>query len=321
MDRRHFIAGLTAGALGIEAARGQSQPTLMPQLTLFVPTVARGGWDNIARAMRAGLIDEDIVASLSIVHQPRGSVPGLAQFVDEYKGRGDALMVSGAGMIGAALMARLPTDLTQLTAIARLTTEYMVVAVAADSSYAGLPALIAALRHDPAEVRCAGGTLGSTDQVLAGLIARQADVRGNRLVYRPHVGGVGALADVIDGSASFAVGGLSEMQADISRGRVRPLAISSGQRLPGVGIPTFVEQGADIVLANWRGVFAPPGISADEAALLRQVVERMTQAVSWRAALFEFNWTSFYQTGDAFTAFVREETSRVRVLLAELGLT
>ncbi len=64
-----------------------------------------------------------------------------------------------------------------------------------------------------------------------------------------------------------------------------------------------------------------PGINAEQAALLRQMVERMTQTMSWRATLFEYNWTSFYQTGDAFTAFVREETSRMRVLLAELGLT
>lgn len=321
MHRRHFIAGLTVGVLGIEAARGQPQTALMPQLALYVPTPPGGGWDNTALAINTCLRNEGVVASTTLINQPAGAAPGLMQFLDQYKGRSDALMISGAGMLGAAIMARIPADLSHLTPVSRLTTEYMVVAVASDSAYLTLPDLIAALRQDPSGVPCSGGVLGSTDQVIAGLLAREAGVRGDRLVYRSYVGGVGAAGDVIDGSASFTIGGLSEMHSYISSGQLRPLAISSGQRLPGVGIPTCVEQGANIVLANWRGVFAPTGISPDEAAVLRQVVERMTQTMGWKATLFEHNWTSFYQTGDAFTAFVRGEISRVRVLLAELGLT
>lgn len=321
MDRRHFITGLTAGVLCIEAARGHPQTALMPQLALFVPTPSGGGWDNIALAVDACLRDEGIVASTTLIHQPAGAAPGLIEFLDQYKGRSDVLMVSGAGMLGASIMARIPADLSHLMPLSRLTTEYMVICVAPDSAYLTLSDLIAALRRDPSRVPCSGGVRGSTDQVIAGLLAREAGMRGDRLVYRSYIGGIGAAGDVIGGSASFTSGGLSEMLPYISSGKLRPLAISSGQRLPGVGIPTCIEQGADIVLANWRGVFAPPDIRADEAALLRQVVERMTRTISWRAMLFEYNWTSFYQTGDAFTAFVREEMSRMRVLLAELGLT
>lgn len=321
MDRRHFIAGFTASVLGAEAALGQPQTALMPQLALFVPTPSGGGWDKIAQAMNANLRDEGIVSSTTLINQQAGAAVGLMQFLDQYKGRSDALMISGAGMIGAAIMARIPADLGHLTPVSRLTTEYMVVAVAPDSTYLSMVDLIAALRQDPSGVPCSGGVLGSTDHLLAGFVAREAAVQGNRLVYRPYVGGVGAARDVIDGAASFMAGGLSEMQSYISSGQLRPLAISSGQRLPGVGIATFVEQGADIVLANWRGVFAPAGISADETAVLRQVVERMTQGIGWKATLFEHNWTSYYQTGDAFNAFVREEISRIRALLAELGLS
>jgi len=321
MDRRDFIAGLTAGVLGIGTAGAQSPASLMPKLTLFVPTPSGGGWDNIARAMNAALNDGRLVDAIDLINQPAGAAHGLMEFIERYKDKGDALLISGAGMIGASIMARTPTDLTGLTAISRLTTEYMIVGVATDSSYADLPALIAALRQYPAEMAVAGGVLGSTDQVLAAMVAREAGLRGNQLTYRPYVGGLGALQDVIDGGSAFAVGGLSEMQASISGGRIRPLAISSTQRLPGVGIPTFLEQGANIVLANWRGVFAPKDISAEQTALLRQVVERMTQSISWQATLFQYNWSSYYLTGDAFTAFVREETSRVRRLLAELGLT
>lgn len=321
MDRRYFIAGLTAGVLGFEAAHAQPLTDLMARLTLFVPTPAGGGWDNIARAMNTALSDERLVSSLNLINQPAGAAHGLMEFIQNYKDRDDALLISGAGMMGAAIMARIPADLTQLTAIARLTTEYMIVVVAPDSSYPDLAALIAALRQDSSTMVCAGGVLGSTDQMLGALLAREAGLRGSQLAYRPYVGGLGALKDVTSGAAAFAVGGLSEMQSSISSGQVRPLAISSTQRLPGVNIPTFVEQGANIVLANWRGVFAPKGISAQQIAVLRQVMEQMTRAISWQATLFQYNWNSYYQTGDAFTAFVQAEASRVRAQLAELGLT
>ena len=66
------------------------------------------------------------------------------------------------------------------------------------------------------------------------------------------------LAQVMGGHITVATGGLNEMAQQLQAGKLRALGISSPERLPGVDIPTFKEQGVDVELVNWRGLMAPP---------------------------------------------------------------
>ena len=62
-----------------------------------------------------------------------GGTIGLAQFVNSAKGDGDQLIVGGYVMVGAILTNKSPVTLDQVTPIARLTGEYEVIVVPADS--------------------------------------------------------------------------------------------------------------------------------------------------------------------------------------------
>ena len=76
------------------------------------------------------------------------------------------------------------------------------------------------------------------------------------------------LAQVMGGHLTVATGGLNEMAQQIQTGKLRAIGISSPERLPGVDIPTFKEQGVDVTLVNWRGLMAPAKMrQADKEAL------------------------------------------------------
>jgi putative tricarboxylic transport membrane protein len=98
------------------------------------------------------------------------------------------------------------------------------------------------------------------------------------------------------------------------------LAVTSEERLPDLVAPTAREAGVDVVFTNWRGIVAPPGLTEDQVADLRAIVDRMHESAEWREALTRNGWTDAYLTGEAFTAFVREESERVGRVLTDLGL-
>ncbi|MGA0565300.1 Bug family tripartite tricarboxylate transporter substrate binding protein [Ancylobacter sp. VNQ12] len=319
MDRRHFIAGLAGGLTGLSMTGARSHAG--DSLTLFIPSTLGSGWDRIGQAIAASLQETGIVAEPDFVYQTAGPVAGLVQFTDNYRGAGDTLMVCGLGMIGPTSIDRAHADILDLTPIASLTTEHVALAVSTDSTIFSLDELLAATRANPERIVYTGASVGGTGHLLVGMLGRHIGIPGRLLTYRGFTGGVGAANAVISGSATCLATGLSEMLPELGLGRLRPLAVTSPQRLPGVNIPTFAEQGLDIELSNWRAVVAPSGLTPAQKAWLCEAVDRMVVSGAWRSKLFQYNWTSFYLTGDAFAGFVRQEAERVRVLLRKLALT
>jgi putative tricarboxylic transport membrane protein len=85
-------------------------------------------------------------------------------------------------------------------------------------------------------------------------------------------------------------------------------------------IPTFVEQGVNLTLANWRGVVAPPGISSQQRTSLASLVDRMAKSAGWKAALAKNDWIDMYQTGAEFEQFLKQEDVRAAAVLKSIGL-
>jgi len=101
---------------------------------------------------------------------------------------------------------------------------------------------------------------------------------------------------------------------------LRALAISSEQRVPGLDIPTFVEQGVDVTLSNWRSVAAAPGITSEQRAALVELMDRMRQSQAWKDTLEKNNWTDMYLAGPAFEDFLKQENARAAEVLQSIGL-
>lgn len=317
--RPKTIPTLAALALLI-ATFAAAQPSPL-RLTLIAPASPGGGWDQTARTMQQALQRGRLVAGVQVVNVPgAGGTIGLAQFTNAYKGRGDALMAMGLIMVGAVLTNKSPVTLAQVTPIARITGEYEVLVVPAASPYKTLGEFVAAWKSNPGKLAIAGGSAGGTDHMLAGLLARTVGVDPTTVNYVPHSGGGESIASLVGNQVSAGINGLGELASFIKAGQLRPLAISSETRLPGVDIPTFVEQGVSLSLANWRGVVAPPGITPAQRAALTAVMDTLHQSPLWKELVARNNWTDMYQSGPAFDAFLKEENARATTVLQSIGL-
>ena len=85
-------------------------------------------------------------------------------------------------------------------------------------------------------------------------------------------------------------------------------------------MPTLKEEGVDVEITNWRGIVAPPGISADEEQALEDLVSDMTESDSWQSALDAEGWGDVLQCGPEFESFVESETKRTDQIVEELGI-
>jgi putative tricarboxylic transport membrane protein len=289
-------------------------------LTLITPASPGGGWDQTARAMQQALQQSGVVRVVKVVNvSGAGGTVGLAQFVSSQKGKGDVLMVTGLIMVGAVLTNKSPVTLAQTTPIARLTGEYEVLVVPAASPYRTLGDFIKAWKANPG-LPIAGGSAGGTDHMLTGLLAAASGVDVTRINYVPHSGGGETIASLVGNQVPAGVNGLAEFTSLIAGGRLRALAISSEKRLPGLAIPTFVEQGVNLTLANWRAVMAPPNITSQQRADLTSLVDRMRQSPDWKRLVAKNNWIDMYQSGPAFEAFLKDEDARATAVLKSIRL-
>ena len=166
--------------------------------------------------------------------------------------------------------------LDQVTPIARLTSEYEVIVVPANSPIKDMKDLMARFKANPGSISWGGGSAGGTDHILAGLLAKEVGVEPGKVNYVPFKGGGEAVAAIIGGHVSVGVSGVSEFAQHIQSGKMRALGVSSAE--PVDGIPTLKEQGFNVELANWRGIFGAPGITKAQQAELVKAVEAAHEA-------------------------------------------
>lgn len=287
----------------------------------MAPASPGGGWDGTSRAMQSALQQAGIVNSVEVFNVPgAGGTIGLAQLATAENGKDDILMMMGLVMVGAILSNDAPVTLAQTTPIARLTAEYEVIVVPASSPYQTLQDLVDAFVANPGAISWAGGSAGGTDHILVGLLAQAVGADPKAINYIAFSGGGEALASILGGQVTAGVSGYSEWAGQIESGDLRVLGISSAERQEGIDAPTMIEAGVDLELANWRGVVAPPGISADATAALVETMDAMVQSDQWAEALERFGWTSAYMAGDEFAAYLQDEDARVTEILREIGL-
>ena len=319
MKRRDFAVALAslsvAQAFGLPAAQAQAFGTLK----MLIPANPGDGWDQTGRNLATAMQSAKLVSSVQFENKggAAGTI-GLAQFVNSAKGDPNAVMIAGMVMVGGIILNKSPVDLSMVTPIARLTSEYEVVVVPASSPHKTMADLVKAYKANEGAVSWGGGSAGGTDHILGGLIARAVGANPSKLNYIAFKGGGEATAAIIGGHVTAGISGLGEFAEHIKGGRMRALAVSAPERED--GIPTLKEQGIDVVLGNWRGIFGAPGITTAQRDALVDLVKKATETPAWKETLDKLGWTPWFLGGDAYKAFIEEDIKRIGAIIESLGL-
>ncbi|GAA1421587.1 tripartite tricarboxylate transporter substrate binding protein [Agrococcus citreus] len=307
---------------GSEPADGEA--AAITDVSVIAPADPGGGWDQTAREVSRVLTESGLVGSAPVENiGGAGGTVGLASLATETDA--STLMVMGSVMVGAVETNASENRIEDMTPIAKLTEEPLVIVVPADSEYESLQDLLDAIVAEGQGVAVTGGSAGGIDHILAGLLLTEGGVEAaevpTTLNYIANSGGGEALTMLLGGTVQAGISGVGEFSESVLAGDLRALAVSSeepAEALPDV--PTIQDEGIDVTVTNWRGVIAPGDISDEERTALIDLVTELHDQEAWTEALSTKGWTDAFMTGDEFDAFLAEDITLTQETLRTIGL-
>jgi putative tricarboxylic transport membrane protein len=300
-------------------AIGARPPAPLARLKVYIPAGTGGGWDQTGRALGNALQSAALVKEIDYENKGgKGGTIGLADFAQRHAADPNVLFVAGFVLVGALALNQSDAAIKQLTPIARLTSDYLVLAVAPGKAIASMKDLVQELRRDVGSVVFTGGSAGGVDHMLAAMVLRALKLDTAAMKYVPTTSGKEAVAALHAGKATVVISGYSELKAGIDDKTMLPLAVSSKKSL--FGIPSLREQEVDTELSNWRAVFAPAGISAAQKEALRKSVVAATESPAWRQALLDNSWVGSLLYGRELDGFIELQQGIASVVSGMLKL-
>ncbi|MDO5633062.1 MAG: tripartite tricarboxylate transporter substrate-binding protein [Paracoccus sp. (in: a-proteobacteria)] len=314
---------VTAAALA--AAPGFAFEPKQP--ACIAPSGAGGGWDFTCRHVGKTLQDLGLIHGTMQVTNREGGGGGVAfsEVVTKRNGENDLIVAASSATTTRLAQGAYPGNtMDQVRWLGTVGADYGVIGVAANSPINTLPELMEQVKADPRAIAFAGGSaVGGWDHLKVLMTAEKAGVEDVRQVkYVAFMGGGEAITQLMAGSVQAFTGDISEAQGFVESGDLKVLAVLSPERLPGkaADIPTAREQGLDVIGANWRGFYAPGGMSDDAYAFWVDALKTMYASDDWKTVMETNGLADFDYSGEAFQNFVAGNVAEIEALSRKIGI-
>jgi putative tricarboxylic transport membrane protein len=279
---RPWRAIVVAAVLGAACSSSPSTGRYPSQpIELVVPFQAGGGSDTLARTIQAIITEERLVpVPINVVNRTGGAgAIGLA-YVASKKGDTHTLMTTIDTVLAVPLQpAYAGPSYRDLSIVAVLALDDMLVVVPAKSAFHTIEDLVAHAKANPGKVTLATNAAGGEDHIFGGMIERAT---GAKFTYVHTRGGAEAMQNVMGGHVDVAVPNPSETLGQLQGGLVRALAVASAERLKVLpDVPTLKERGIDVEYRMFRGIAMPAGVPADVVSYWNDVLAKVTQSDRW----------------------------------------
>lgn len=280
--RRHAMI-LGGGALLAPAAlRADTWPN--GTVTFVVGYAAGGGADINAREL--GHIMSPMIGQQIVVDNKGGAAGSLGvRVVASAKPDGQTLFyaVGTNVIINPHVQKGMIDTLTALAPVCQTTSYQYVLAVNPKVPASTAAELVALARKEPDKLTFSSSGVGGNNHLAGALFAEAA---GIKIIHVPYKGTGPALADVISGQITMNFSSLPPAVSQIKAGNLKALAVTGEKRLKSLpDVPTLKEQGIDVVVTSWHGLFAP---AKTPDAILDAIVKQAQAAMKdpkWEAAL------------------------------------
>lgn len=276
------------------------------------------GFDITIRSVVDALQNGQIVkVPLPVQNRPGGSgADFLTTMVEQYKGADDQVSVTSLSMMMNDLRGKSKYGYDDVTMIARLMTEYFVVVAAPGSAFATLDDVMTAIKSDPARVKVGAA---EDDQAPIDLLVSAAGGDPSSVNYVAVEGGGDQSAALLKGDISVAIGGVSEFISQLQAGSLLSLGVLAENRLPGLDAPTAREQGLDVTLSNWRGLYGPPDMPQFAVDYWQKALGEMVQSPTWKLTAERSQFTTTFMIGDEFQTFLAKTQADVNAALEQVA--
>jgi len=309
------------------AVAGLSLATAATASECIAPANPGGGWDFTCRQVGKSLQDLGLIDATMQVTNLAGGGGGVA-FAEVVNKRGadnDLIIAASSATATRLAQGAYPGNtMDQVRWVATIGADYGVIAVAKDSPIQTLPELLDKIKSDPTSISIAGGSaVGGWDHLKVLIAANAYGINDVRSVkYIAFDGGGEAVTQLLAGSVQAFTGDISEAKGFVDSGDIRVIAVLSPDRLPGEFsvFPTAKEQGVDAVGANWRGFYAPKGMSDDAYNAWVQKIADLYASDEWKGVMAANGLAPLDLQGAAFEGFVADSVAKIETISREIGI-
>lgn len=319
---------LFASGIATQAAAADAWAPKKP-VTLVAASGAGGGLDMVARTMAKILDGKKLVGQpISVENKPGGGqVTGTVAFATQDVKNDHKLLIASTPFILNHIKkdGNSPIGPDQVYPLALLQVDYGVMAVKADSKYKTLKELLDAVKANPGSVQfVGGGAPGTWDHLNSILLARSAGVDVKTLKYNTYDGGGEALTALLGGHGDAMTSDVSSIKQYLQAGKVRVLGVSSAARLADddliKSVPTYKEQGYDVVTANWRGAFLGKDVAAPAKKYWGDKMAELTATQEWKDELKKQGVIFAYKDAKGFYDHIKADQAMYTTIYKELGM-
>lgn len=318
LNRRAVLAGLGAAPLILQV-KGAFAASGFPDKTvnLVVWAGAGGALDTYGRQL-AELLNKEAGWSVAVQNRPGGSgAVGVSTVMTQPADGYNILVCTGTLTFGIA-QGLIPFKLEDLRYLRAMQAEPSSVAVRADSEFKTLNDFVTYMRENPNKLRVGGHAPAGFHQYILYQLAQMGDFEAS---WIPHDASGKVPLSLLGDHMDVAVMTPSSGLAQVESGEIRLLGISTEERsefFPDV--PTFKEQGFDIVDSVWRGIAVHGQTPDDIVAEIQKAVDKVEASQTWLDFQAREKQENINLAEDAYTDLVKRQLSQQTDFLKSIGL-
>jgi putative tricarboxylic transport membrane protein len=276
-----LAAALAVTALFVSPSWAQEYPER--DVTLIVQSSPGGGSDIIARTI-AGIVNDEKLSptQLLVENKPGGGGAIAYNYVAQRKGDAYVLGTIATSFFVAPLMGQSPAKVEDFQPVAVIAGDPFVLVSEANSGISTLDDIKAQ------EFVRIGNTGPVTDPaLLAQTLGSELGVEVRPVPFN----GDGEVTTALLGKhIELQFGNASEVMSQIKAGRVKPIAVTSPERLKSLpDVPTFKELGSDIELMLYRGIVMPKDVPEEAVRFWSEAMKKVAESETWKEQYVERN--------------------------------
>jgi putative tricarboxylic transport membrane protein len=324
--RRAGLRFAIAFVLSFVVAPAWAQIAWKPQapIEISVPSGPGGGTDHTARVMQKILQERQLLeVPVTVANKSGGGGLIALNYLRQLNGNAHYVQIASAVLLSNHIVGRSTVNYTDLTPLALLQSEYIVLAVKSDSSIRTTGDLVARLKRDVGSVSFSVGTsLGGANHSAAAAVARAAGVDPRKLKTLVFKSSSEAAIAALGGHIDVTSSSVSQVLTHVRSGAMRLIAVTAPKRLDGelASVPTLKENGVNADVNNFRFLIGPSGLSAPQVAYWDEVLAKLVQTDDWKKDVANIQAENTYMNSREARKYLDTEYAELKSLLTAMGM-
>jgi tripartite-type tricarboxylate transporter receptor subunit TctC len=290
-------------------------------ITMIVPFPPGGVADSTGRPTAAAL-EKVLKQPVAITNRPGagGAVGNAAVANAKPDGYTVLMALSSISVIPEAdkLFNRKPAyTLDQFAPVALVSADPVILVVHPSLPVKTVKEVIALARKQPGELSfSSSGVYGALHMPME-MFLHAAKLK---MRHVPTTGGGPAITQLLGGHVTMTAGGPAAITSHVKAGKLRPIVTWGAERHPNYKeVPTFKEQGMDIVYYIWAGMFVPAATPEPVVKVLRDAVRQAVADADFRSQMAKVNSPVNYLDAPDFAKYLDADAKRLAAVVKVVG--